>query len=90
MAGRSYKERIAELQKRRSQLRKQEKDLQQRARENERKKRTQRLIEIVGIAESVLGREFVDEDKLRFLHFLQNRDNVTFNSLPQQLRVRSF
>ena len=74
MAVRSYEERIAELQKRRSQLKEQEKDLQQRAREKERKKRTRRLIEIGGIAESVLGREFIDEDKLRFLQFLQKQE----------------
>ena len=43
-------------------------------REKERKKRTRRLIEIGGIAESVLGREFIDEDKLRFLQFLQKQE----------------
>ena len=46
MSARSYEERIAELQKRRNQLKEQEKDLQRRAKADERKIRTRRLIEI--------------------------------------------
>ena len=70
----SYEERIAALQKRQDELKEQTKDLQRRAKEAERKKRTRRLIEIGGIVESVLGREFNDSDKLKLLHFLQNQE----------------
>jgi len=74
MSARSYEERIAELQKRRNQLKEQEKDLQRRAKADERKKRTRRLIEIGATVESVLGREFTDSDKVRLLGFLQMQE----------------
>lgn len=74
MPTRSYEERIAELQKRRNQLKEQEKDLQRRAKEEERKKRTRRLIEIGATVESVLGREFNQADKVRLLSFLQMQE----------------
>ena len=96
MAARSYEERIAELQKRRNQLKEQEKDLQRRAKADERKKRTRRLIEIGATVESVLGREFTDSDKVRLLSFLQmqerngkyftramNRDNAETGGLQE-------
>ncbi len=70
----SYEERIAELQKRQNELKEQTKDLQRRAKEAERKKRTRRLIEIGGIVESVLGREFNDSDKMKLLQFLKSQE----------------
>lgn len=42
--------------------------------EDERKKRTRRLIEFGGIIESVLGRATTDEDKVRFLNFLKKQE----------------
>ena len=74
MAQRTYDERIAELQKKRDQLKEQEKALIKRQNEEERKKRTRRLIELGGIVESVLGRPTVDEDKIRFLNFLKKQE----------------
>ena len=75
MAQRTYDERIAELQKKRDQLKEQEKALIKRQNAEERKKRTRRLIELGGIVESVLGRPTVDEDKTRFLNFLKKQEN---------------
>ncbi|MBR4946938.1 MAG: conjugal transfer protein TraD [Clostridiales bacterium] len=75
MAQRTYDERIAELQKKRDQLKEQEKALIKRQNAEERKKRTRRLIELGGIVESVLGRPTVDEDKIRFLNFLKKQEN---------------
>ena len=70
----SYDERIADIQKRQEQLKTQEKALKKRQSEEMRKKRTRRLIELGGIVESVLGRETVDEDKMRFLNFLKKQE----------------
>ena len=69
----SYDERIADIQKRQEQLKAQEKALKKRQSEEMRKKRTRRLIELGGIVESV-GRETVDEDKMRFLNFLKKQE----------------
>ena len=74
MAQRTYDERIAELQKKRDQLKEQEKALIKRQNAEERKKRTRRLIELGGIVESVLGRPTVDEDKVRFMNFLKRQE----------------
>ena len=71
MAQRTYDERIAELQKKRDQLKEQEKALIKRQNAEERKKRTRRLIELGGIVESVLGRPTTDQDKVRFMYFLK-------------------
>ena len=54
MATRNYDERIADLQKRQEQLKAQEKALKKRQSEEERKKRTRRLIELGATVESVL------------------------------------
>lgn len=70
----TYDERIAELQKRQEQLKAQERALKSRQSEEERKKRTRRLIELGGIVESVLGRPTTDEDKERFLMFLRHQE----------------
>lgn len=70
----SYDERIADIQKRQEQLKAQEKALKKRQSEEMRKKRTRRLIELGGIVESILGRETVDEDKMRFLNILKKQE----------------
>ena len=74
MTQRTYDERIDELRKKQDQLKAQERDLKKRQNEEERKKRTRRLIEFGGIVESVLGRPTVDEDKVRFLNFLKRQE----------------
>lgn len=74
MGHKSYDEKIAELQKKKEQLIAQEKAMKKRHAEEERKKRTRRLIEIGGIVESVLGRDTVDEDKIKLLNFLKKQE----------------
>ena len=71
MAQRTYDERIDELRKKQEQLKAQEKALRKRQSEEERKKRTRRLIELGGIVESVLGRPTTDQDKVRLMYFLR-------------------
>ena len=71
MSQRSFDERINELIERQEQLKAQEKALRKRQSEEERKKRTRRLIELGGIVESVLGRPTTDQDKVRLLYFLR-------------------
>ena len=73
MGHKSYDEKIAELQKKKEQLIAQEKAMKKRHAEEERKKRTRRLIEIGGIVESV-GRDTVDEDKIKLLNFLKKQE----------------
>lgn len=75
MAAKTYDERIADLQKRQEQLKAQEKALKKRQSEEERKKRTRRLIELGGIVESVLGRPTTDDDKIRLLNFLKKQES---------------
>lgn len=76
MAQKSYDERLEKVIKKREQLQAQEKNLRKRKSEEERKKRTRRLIEIGGIAESVLGRAITEEeDKIRFLNFLNKQES---------------
>ena len=74
MAARSYDERIAELQKKQEQLKAQEKELKKRQSEAERKARTKRLVEMGGIVSHVLGRELTDDDKIKFLKFLEMQE----------------
>lgn len=57
-----------------AQLEAQEKAIKKRKSEDERKKRTRRLIELGGIVESVLGRDTTEEDKIRFLNFLKKQE----------------
>ncbi len=71
MSQRSYDERLNELLKKQEQLKAQEKALRKRQSEEERKKRTRRLIELGGIVESVLGRPTTDQDKVRLMYFLR-------------------
>ena len=74
MAAKTYDERIADLQKRQEQLKAQEKALKKRQSEEERKKRTRRLIELGGIVESILDRPTTDGDKIRLLNFLKKQE----------------
>lgn len=71
MAQKSFDEKIEENLKKQAQLKAQERDLRKRHSEEERKKRTRRLIELGGIVESVLGRPTTDQDKIRFQYFLK-------------------
>ena len=75
MPQKSFDERIAELQKRQEQLKVQELALRKRHSEEERRKRTKRLIELGGIVESVLGRPVMDEDKGKLLNFLKMQES---------------
>ena len=74
MSQKSYDERLVELQKRQEQLKAQEKALKKRQSEEERKRRTRRLIELGGIVESVLGRNTTEEDKIKLLNFLKKQE----------------
>jgi len=74
MPQRTYGERINDLSKKMEQLEAQKKALEQKQKEEERKKRTKRLIELGGIIESVLGRPTIDEDKIRLLNFLKKQE----------------
>lgn len=74
MARKTIDERIEENIRKQEQLKARERDLKKRKSEEDRKRRTRRLIEIGGIAESVLGREFNEEDKIRFLNFLKKQE----------------
>ena len=62
------------MQKRQEQLKAQEKALKKRQSEEERKRRTRRLIELGGIVESVLGRNTTEEDKIKLLNFLKKQE----------------
>lgn len=74
MARKTIDDRIEENIKKQEQLKARERDLRKRKSEEDRKRRTRRLIEIGGIAESVLGREFNEEDKIRFMNFLKKQE----------------
>ncbi|MCQ2492068.1 MAG: relaxasome subunit MobC [Lachnospiraceae bacterium] len=74
MARKTIDERIEENIRKQEQLKARERDLKKRKSEEDRKRRTRRLIEIGGIAESVLGREFSEEDKIRFMNFLKKQE----------------
>ena len=74
MPQRTYGERINDLSKKMEQLEAQKKALEQKQKEEDRKKRTKRLIELGGIIESVLGRPTIDEDKIRLLNFLKKQE----------------
>ncbi len=74
MAARSLEERIAENLKKQEELRAQEKALKKRQSEAERKARTKRLVEMGGIVSHVLGRDLTDDDKIKFLKFLEMQE----------------
>ena len=65
MAAKSYEERIADLQKKQSQLKARENALKKKQAADEAKKRSHRLIELGAIIESVLGRSTTEEDKCK-------------------------
>ncbi len=75
MAQKSYEERLSEIAKKKDQLDAQEKAIKKRQSEDERKKRTRRLIEMGGIVESVLGRSTTEDDKIRFMNFLNKQES---------------
>ncbi len=72
--GTNYNDQIHRLETKIEQLKAREKALKQRHPAEERKKRTRRLIELGGIVEAVLGRPTTDEDKKRFMEFLQKQE----------------
>lgn len=74
MAQKSYDEKLEAIPKKKEQLDAQEKQIKKRKSEDERKKRTRRLIELGGIIKSVLGRATTDEDKTKFLNFLKKQE----------------
>lgn len=75
MAQKSYDERLNEIRRKKEQLQARERDIMKRKSEEDRKKRTKRLIELGGIVESVLGRPTTDEDKIRLLNFLKKQES---------------
>lgn len=70
----SIEERIAKLQERQKQLKEREKQLQARRSNEERKKRTKRLIEIGGAVESVLGRPIEKDELPKLINFLKQQE----------------
>ena len=89
MAQKSFDEKIEENLKKQAQLKAQERDLRKRHSEEERKKRTRRLIELGGIVESVLGRPTTDQDKVRFMYFLklQEKNGGFFSKAMNNERI---
>ncbi|MBO4701521.1 MAG: conjugal transfer protein TraD [Lachnospiraceae bacterium] len=89
MAQKSFDEKIEENLKKQAQLKAQERDLRKRHSEEERKKRTRRLIELGGIVESVLGRPTTDQDKVRFMYFLnlQEKNGGFFSKAMNDDRI---
>ncbi|MCR4557111.1 MAG: conjugal transfer protein TraD [Saccharofermentans sp.] len=89
MAQKSFDEKIEENLKKQAQLKAQERDLRKRHSEEERKKRTRRLIELGGIVESVLGRPTTDQDKVRFMYFLklQEKNGGFFSKAMNDERI---
>jgi hypothetical protein len=75
MAQKSYDERLSDIAKKKEQLDAQEKAIKKRQSVDERKKRTRRLIEMGGIVESVLGRSTTDDDKIRYMNFLNKQES---------------
>lgn len=71
---RTTSERIAELKKRKAQLLELEKQLRQREKEENRKARTKRLIEIGAEVESILGRVAEKEDLPKLRKFLMDQE----------------
>ena len=89
MPRKSYDEQLDEIKKKQEQLVALERDLKKRRSEEERKKRTKRLIELGGIIESVLGRPVADDDKIKLLNFLKSqeiRGNYFSNAMNENPR----
>ena len=74
MAQKTYDERLEVLVRRQEQLKTRERAMRKKHAEEERKKRTRRLIELGGIVESVLGRDTTEEDTMRLLNFLKRQE----------------
>lgn len=75
MAQKSYDEKLNEIKKKQEQLQATERELKKRKSEEDRRKRTKRLIELGGIIESVLGRPTTDDDKIRLINFLKKQES---------------
>lgn len=71
---RSTQERLDEVQLKIQQLKEQEKDLKRKEAQEERKKRTKRLIEIGGAVESVLKHPIEKEDIPKLLDYLYDQE----------------
>lgn len=74
MATKTVEEQIADLQKRQAQLKAREQKLKAKMKEQERKKRTKRLIEIGAAVESVLGEPIPKERLPLLIDFLTKQD----------------
>ena len=73
MAAKSYEELMAENHRKQKQLKEEEKDLKKKHAEELKKKRIARHIKIGELVESILGREFTEEDFELFEEFLNRR-----------------
>lgn len=71
---RTYEERIADLESREEQLKKQKQELKSAWRQDERKKRNKRLINCGLAVREVLGRELTDEDAILLEEFLRKQE----------------
>ena len=67
-------ERYLKMFEKAKQYEERKKQLERKKREEDRKARTHRLIQIGGAAESVLGREFEEEDIVLFINFLKQQE----------------
>lgn len=81
MAKRSYEERLADLAEKEEKAlekvrhyKEQKRDLEKQKKEEDRKARTHRLIEIGGAVESVLGRDLGEEEIPKLIGFLKRED----------------
>lgn len=74
MSIKSTEERIADLEKKMQQLKEQKKKILAREKEQERKARNHRLIEIGATVESVLGRPIEKEDLPKLKFFLESQE----------------
>ena len=83
-------ERYLKMFEKAKQYEERKKQLERKKREEDRKARTHRLIQIGGAAESVLGREFEEEDIILFTNFLkqQERNGGYFTKAMSKSEVR--
>lgn len=70
----SIDEKLAELEEQKNQLKEKEKRLRAQQKEQERKARTKRLIEVGATVESVLGRPINKEDLSKLKTFLEQQE----------------
>lgn len=71
---RTNEERIAEIEKKLKQLQARKRAIESKAKGEERKARTKRLIEIGGAVESVLGRAIEKQDLHKLIGFLKQQE----------------